>query len=250
MGSADLVWVTSEVDRDAILKENAMLPVQVAPNGVDTDEIRFLNPEPSHEILFVGTLSQPANADAVTYFARDIFPLLRAAVPDAVFRVIGRNPGPAIRELGHISGVTITGAVDDVTPWYRRCAAAVVPLRAGGGTRLKILEAMAYGRPVVSTVMGCEGIQAESGRHVLLADSPRDIAASLRDILVRPDEGVRLSREARKLVEERYSWKRIASGMQIIYEQKVQARLKKHENHGRSYVVYPDKSREKPMVHL
>ncbi|MFO7535132.1 MAG: glycosyltransferase family 4 protein [Kiritimatiellia bacterium] len=233
IGSADLVWVTSEVDRDAIMRDNPALPVQVAANGVDCEEISARDPVPSRELLFVGTLSQYANSDAVTYFVREVFPLLKARVPDAVFRVIGRNPSPEILALGRVPGIEITGPVDDLSPWYQRCAAAVVPIRAGGGTRLKILEAMAYGRPVVSTAIGCEGIQAETGRHLVVADRPSEMADALRDVLTRPQYAAQLSREARKLVEERYSWHRIASRMQAVYEEAVKAKeaARKRQTH-------------------
>lgn len=218
MRTADLVWVTSTVDRDLLFRIDPQLPIRVAPNGVDCDAIARLPASDNHEILFVGTLGEFANADAVQYFVREVFPLVKKLVPDAVFRVVGRNPSPEILALKRFPGVDVTGPVEDTAPWYRRCAAAVVPIRAGGGTRLKILEAMAYGRPVVSTTIGCEGIEAVPRRDVMIADRPDVMAAAVHEVLSSPALAASLALAARKLVETRYSWRQIAEHMHSVYD--------------------------------
>jgi glycosyltransferase involved in cell wall biosynthesis len=221
MRTADLVWVTSEVDRDAILEDDSALPVEVAPNGVDCEAIRPIPPTGGAGVLFVGSLNQFANAEGVQFFARDVFPLLRRRLPDAVFRVVGRQPGPEIKALAAEPGVEVLGEVDDLAPWYAGCAAVVTPIRAGGGTRLKILEAMAYGRPLVSTTLGCEGIRAENGRDVLLADDPAGMADALYRLMTRPREAAQIAGAARRLVENNYGWASIADRMYAVYESKL-----------------------------
>ncbi|MDP3939879.1 MAG: glycosyltransferase family 4 protein, partial [Deltaproteobacteria bacterium] len=148
---ADLVLVPSERERRALKDDDAQLNVVVVPNGVDCRALRPLPPTNGREILFVGAFTYSPNVDAVIHFVDNVFPLLRRQLPDVTFRLVGRSPDPDVARLGERDGVEVTGEVEDVEPFYRRSAICVAPLRAGGGTRLKILEAMAFGRPVVST---------------------------------------------------------------------------------------------------
>jgi glycosyltransferase involved in cell wall biosynthesis len=221
---ADWVWVTSPREKQILLERDPALPVEVAPNGVDCDAIRPLPAVESRELLFVGSMSHYPNVDAVLYFAREVLPLLRRSIPDAVFRIVGRGTGPDIRELAKLPGVLVTGEVADLRPYYARCAACVVPLRSGGGTRLKILECMAYGRPVISTALGAEGIAIDDGVHFLKADTPAAMVEAIRKTLSQPELSLELVRNARARVEAQYDWKAIAGKMHDRYQDLVSRR--------------------------
>jgi glycosyltransferase involved in cell wall biosynthesis len=146
------------------------------------------------------------NADGVQFFCREILPIIRRAEPEVTFTIVGRSPTPAVRRLCEERGVEVTGRVEDIRPYLARSAVYVVPLRIGGGTRLKIFEAMSSGRAVVSTSIGAEGLPTENGRHLLVADTPGAFAEAvvrlLRDVPARQT----IEREARALVTDRYDW--------------------------------------------
>ena len=146
------------------------------------------------------------NVDGVLFFSREILPLIREAEPDVVFTIVGRSPAPAVRRLAEEHGIEVTGRVDDVRPYLAASAVNVVPLRIGGGTRLKIFEAMAAGRAVVSTSIGAEGLPTENGRHLLLADDPAAFARSVVTLLREPRVRQAMESEARAFVTTRYDW--------------------------------------------
>ena len=183
------------------------LRVSVIENGVDArGRARLPEEAAANEIVFVGILGYPPNADAAVYFCRDILPLVLRGVPDAHLTVIGRRAPASVTRLDDGAHVTVAGFVDNVTACYRRAKIAIAPLRAGGGTRLKILEAMALGRAIVSTTVGCEGLAVVPGKHLLVGDTPAEFAAHVVRLL--RDEALRreLAANARMLVEERYDW--------------------------------------------
>ncbi|MFH0878987.1 MAG: glycosyltransferase family 4 protein [Lentisphaerota bacterium] len=215
---ADLTWVTSEREQEVLRRRNAAWNIQVAPNGVDTGAIQAFPECTGRELLFVGSMNYFPNKDGVLYFVEEVLPLIRACHPEIVFRVVGRHPGPEIRALHQPGKVEITGEVESLTPYYQNAAVCVVPLRAGGGTRLKILEAMAYGRPVVSTTLGAEGLDIEPGRDYLLADDPVAFTKAVNAILGDASIAAGLAREARRLVEEKYAWSSIAGKMWETYK--------------------------------
>ena len=161
--AADLVWVTSTLDQNKVRNLCPDARVRVAPNGVDCSSIKVLPPPSGKAILFVGSLDYLPNIDAVRFFAKEVMPLVLARQPDAVFKVVGFNPGEQISALHAPPHIVIAGEEDSLEPVYSHAAVCVVPIRVGGGTRLKILEAMAYGRPVVSTTLGAEGLDLENG---------------------------------------------------------------------------------------
>jgi glycosyltransferase involved in cell wall biosynthesis len=215
--SADLVWVTSRVDLDKVHRLCPDAKVEVAPNGVDSSSIKVLPASSGAEILFVGSLDYFPNIDAVRFFANEVMPLILARQPDAVFKVVGHNPRAEILELHAPPHVVITGEADSLEPIYAHAAVCVVPLRAGGGTRLKILEAMAYGRPVVSTTLGAEGLDVENGKHLLLADGPNAIAQALYRLLSGAENTSELICRARELVEKYHDWRQIAQNICLRY---------------------------------
>jgi glycosyltransferase involved in cell wall biosynthesis len=169
-----------------------------------------------HRILFVGTLDYFPNEDAVTYFVRDILPLIRVAEPSAYLRIVGVGGGDAMAALANEAGVQLVGAVPELGPEYEVASMAVVPLRAGSGTRIKILEAFAYGVPVVSTPLGAAGLAVKDGEELLLADSPTEFAAAClqlgRDATIRE----RLAGSAGAWVREHHSTAAVARLLEAL----------------------------------
>jgi glycosyltransferase involved in cell wall biosynthesis len=204
---ADLTIAVSEDDRrrlDAIAPGIRSVAI---PTGVDTN---YFTPSrdgerPNH-LVFSGSMDWHPNEDAIVYFADAILPRIRADVPGVSVTVVGRNPGARLRELASRTGIVLTGTVQDVRPAMAEAAVYVVPLRAGGGTRLKIFEALAMGKPVVSTTVGAEGLSLESGRHFVAADDPGDFANAVVGLLRNPQKRRTLGQAGRDLVETYYSW--------------------------------------------
>ncbi len=194
----------------------------VLPNAVDTNAKQVL-PEPRNAapvILLVGYMLYPPNHDAAAWLITEVLPVLRRRYPQAKLLIVGGHPPATLERLAAKAGpnVELVGHVPDVEPWYRQADIAIVPLRAGGGTRLKILEAMAFGRPVVSTRLGAEGIEAEDGRHLLLADDAEGLAAHVQSLFEQPRLREKLRNEGRALVEARYCWEECGNRHLEIYE--------------------------------
>jgi len=168
-------------------------------------------------LLFVGVLGYPPNADAMLWFCEEILPIVRQTVPNVTLDIVGRAPHPSLRALAKQSGVQIHTDVDDLRPLYQNAIVVLAPLRAGGGTRLKILEAMAFGRAVVSTRVGSTGLNGRDGQNILLADTPSQFAAAVIRLLQNRPDRERLTRCARKLVETEYSWDKIGAKLQHVY---------------------------------
>lgn len=208
IGECDLHIAVSNRDRDTLHKYSAGARVAVIENGVDTTQFADAagGSAKQYRILFVGAMDYHANIEGATFFARDVWPRVRTAVPDAVFTIVGRNPSPDVRALAVGERVEVTGTVADVRPYYREALVAIVPLRVGGGTRLKILEAMAAGVPVVSTALGAEGLAAEPGTHFLLADNPEAITQAILELGRNPAQTERLIAAGRDLVRRQYDW--------------------------------------------
>jgi glycosyltransferase involved in cell wall biosynthesis len=207
MAAVDAAVCCSEDDAALLRRLNPGIAAAVVPNGVDSD---YFRPQPESEgpptLAYLGTMDYPPNVDAVSYFLHAIHPRLVREAPDVRVRIVGRNPGREALAWRATPGVTVTGAVPDVRPHLVEATAVVVPLRVGGGTRIKILEALAAGRAVVSTSVGAEGLGLRHGEHLLLADEPdafaRQTAALLRDRGLRR----RLAEAGRAHVVARCSW--------------------------------------------
>jgi sugar transferase (PEP-CTERM/EpsH1 system associated) len=206
----DGILAVSDADRDTFRRlypRARSTPIAVVPTGVDTE---YFTPPPAAarppHLVFTGSMDWLPNEDAVLFFCREILPLIRAVEPRATLSIVGRSPTAVVRALAAEPGVEVTGTVDDVRPHVARAAVCVVPLRIGGGTRLKIFEAMAMGRAVVSTSIGAEGLPLVDGRHALIADGPRAFAGAVLDLL--RDEARRRTIEAaaQACVVERYDW--------------------------------------------
>jgi polysaccharide biosynthesis protein PslH len=230
--NCDTHSVTSERERQILMGRRPSANIHVIPNGVD---INFYSQTKIAEagcrtcqlhsrptILFVGLMDNQANIDAVCWFARTAWPEIARSHPDLQFTIVGRDPALEVRTLAS-DRIHVTGTVDDVRPFYKSAVAAVVPLRVGSGTRLKILEAMAAGVPVVSTRLGAEGIDAEDDVHLLRADSGPDMAAAVHRIALSAETRTRLSQAARSLVCREYDWSVIGERLSDIHASLVES---------------------------
>jgi glycosyltransferase involved in cell wall biosynthesis len=205
----DRCLTVSEHDRQAAMRM-AHLPagqVAVVPNGVDLALNQPAQDEPQPgSLIFNGALTYNANFDAMDYFLREVFPLVRAEEPVAHLRITGSTRGVPIAHLPVDEHVMLTGFLEDIRPVVAGSMACVVPLRMGGGTRLKILQAMALGVPVVSTTKGAEGLEIEAGRHYLAGDTPHEFAAQVVRLLREPALRRSITAQATQLVHEKYDW--------------------------------------------
>jgi glycosyltransferase involved in cell wall biosynthesis len=203
----DLWAVPSPVDRQALVAHLAPgARVVVVPNGVDLEQNPFApDPTPPPRLAYCGALSYAPNRDAVLYFSHRIWPRVRERVLEAQFMVTGDAAG-APASLRRVAGLTLTGHLPEVRSLLVGCRAAVVPLRLGVGTRLKIMEAMAVGTPVVSTSVGAEGLEVTDGENILIADDAARFADKVVQLLLSPTLRAHISRGGRALVEERYAW--------------------------------------------
>jgi len=215
----DGILVTSERDRDLLERDVPGVPKFIIANGVDT--AYFDLPEGSTDplaIVFTGAMNYFPNADGVTYFITEVLPLIRSVIPGVTFYVVGNAPPESVVRLAS-ENVVVTGRVEDVRPYVARAAAYVVPLRIGGGTRLKVLEALAMRRPLVTTSIGCEGIDVADGETVLVADDAQSFAEATLRLL--KDEALRrsMARRGRELVRETYDWTVIGGKIEAAYDQ-------------------------------
>lgn len=209
------VLLCSRIDQDAI---GTYPSLHVVPQGVALNRFAFVKDgrEPN-SIVFTGRLGYFPNADAVQYFISDVFPLIRAEVPEARFIIVGGDLPPDLERRAKQAGATIIGHVPEVHIYLRQASVAVAPMRAGTGMQFKVLEAMATGTPVVATPYAIGGLEAEHGKHLLLADGKGDFARHVTRLLRDQNLSTHIARTARQLVEERYSWEHSVSALEDIY---------------------------------
>jgi polysaccharide biosynthesis protein PslH len=209
----DCVVAVSAEDRRQMKQEYSLEAVFDVPTGVDTD---FFHPSgrerlDAYNIVFTGSMDWLPNEDAIRYFTEQIMPRIRQVVPEVTLTVVGRNPYAGLLELSKRDpSVIVTGRVEDVRPYMERAAAYVVPLRIGGGTRLKIFEAMAMEKPIVSTSVGAEGLPVTNEVELLIADSPESFAASVIRLLREGPFALQLGQRAAATVREKHAWKKVA----------------------------------------
>lgn len=220
------VITVSEADRAALERLSPAVTGRaiVLPNGVDPEywsrEADFAKMElagSSKSLVFDGTMDFRPNVDAVLWFASEVWPRIRAEQPNAHFFIVGRNPAREVLALADTPGVTVTGAVDDTRPWVASASVYVVPMRMGGGVRLKVLQAMSMGCAVVSTPMGIEGIEAQDGKEVALARSASEFVQTTLMLLAQEERRAALGRAARALVAVRYAWKTLLPRLEQLY---------------------------------
>lgn len=192
--------------------------VVIVENGFDTAPVTpFPINYESYNLLFIGGMGYFPNIDGSIFMVQDILPLIRQKMPETKLYIVGRNPVSEVMALEAADGVEIHADVPDVKPWYEKAAVTVVPLRSGGGTRLKILESMALGVPVVSTSIGCEGLDVTDMENILIADTPSEFAECVCRLLQNSELRAKLAKNARSLVENRYSWDAIAPKLMDVY---------------------------------
>jgi glycosyltransferase involved in cell wall biosynthesis len=208
---ADLTIAVSEEDRHRLAGLVPDARVSSIPTGVDTSYFAADGTaQLPARLVFTGSMDWHPNEDAVLHFIEAILPRIRSEIPEVSLAVVGRNPSDRLRAAGERSGVLITGTVGDVRPFVRQAAVYVVPMRAGGGTRLKIFEALALEKAVVSTTVGAEGLALVPGREAVIADGPAAFAGAVVSLLRDPERREALGRAGRRLVESRYSWIQVA----------------------------------------
>src|SRR5208283_1800795 len=222
---ADHVLAVSQNDLNSFARFLSPKKLTVIQTGADTD---FFKPTGQREIpnslVFTGSMDWLPNEDGIFYFANEIFPLILAKVPDVSLCVVGRNPSQRVRDLAaRIPNVQLTGWVEDVRPYLAQRAVCIVPLRIGGGTRLKIYEAMSMAKAVVSTSVGAEGLPVKNGEHLLLADDPASFAETTLQLLGNPLRRAQIGLAARNLVVENYSWVKVSKGFAQVLEKVAEA---------------------------
>ena len=204
--SVDGCVLTSEREAVVVRASPGARAAAVVPNAVDLDYLQpSADPVDPWEIVFVGLMSYRPNQDAVQWFTREILPLIVQDRPEVMFTVVGKEPPASLLELAG-PHVRFTGMVPDTRPYLSRAAVVVAPLRTGSGTRLKILEALAMGKGVVSTSIGCEGLEVTDGRELLVADDAAVFAEAVGRLVDHPHEASELGRRGRTLVERSYGW--------------------------------------------
>jgi glycosyltransferase involved in cell wall biosynthesis len=218
---SDRVVCVSTADAEAIRQLDPALKTQVIPNGVDTD---FYQREkvtpldlPPHSLVFTGTLDFRPNVDAVLWFAQEVLPLVKVHAPDVHVYVVGQRPHARLDALRADPAITITGAVEDTRPYIAAASVYIIPLRMGGGTRLKVLEALALQAPLVSTTLGVEGFGVTNGKELLLADEAATFARSIVALIEDREQARSLGQAGRAFAVQYYDWRSIVPKFEAVY---------------------------------
>ncbi|MEZ4656712.1 MAG: glycosyltransferase [Caldilineaceae bacterium] len=224
--AAAAIAAVSEADRQALRQLDPTRTIHIVSNGISMDEYPVYPAAPSNaaaRLLFTGKMDYRPNIDAVLWFGRHVLPLIQREMPNVIFQIVGMNPHPRLDEMRNMPGVEITGAVASIQPYMAAASVYVIPLRVGGGTRFKALEALASGQAIVSTRLGVEGIPVQHEQELLLADTPADFAAATVRLL-RHDAASkllveRLGQAARAFAAAHYDWRQITPMFEQIYAQ-------------------------------
>jgi glycosyltransferase involved in cell wall biosynthesis len=219
LAEADRAVAVSDADAERFRRDFGARRIDVVENGVDA---RYFQPQAARRapgrLLFLGSLDWRPNLDGVRLLLERVFPAVRAAEPSATLCLVGRNPPESLRrQAAAIPGVELHASVPDVRPFLARCGVLAVPLRIGGGSRLKILEALASGTPVVSTRVGAEGLCLDPGRHLTVVEGIDDLAPALLAAVHRPADALAQAARGRQRVLERYDWDTLAEQMERVW---------------------------------
>lgn len=228
--TVDHVLAVTDIDRNLLEealhfskpnRDSRVSSITVVPIAVDTEKLQPVRRRAgSKNIVTLGTLHYPPNADGIRWFFNEVFPLVQKRVPNATLTIIGKNPPQDFLELAERNPGTIkvTGYVDDLVPYLEESALMVVPVRAGGGMRVRILEAFAYAMPVVTTTVGLEGIHGTPDHNVIVADMPADFANRTAELLENASLQEKLAANGRELATKKYDWQAVLAAMRPIYE--------------------------------
>ena len=215
---ADRVVAVSEADRDAIQAIAPEVTVIVVPNGIDLDEYTdYEGPVEPFDLVFTGKMDFRPNIDAMLWMGREVWPLIRRQRPQTRLAIVGQRPHTRLDPLRGNDGITITGWVPDVRPYIAGATVYVAPLRVGGGTRLKLLQALAMSKATVATSLGAEGFPVTHGHELLLADTPEGFARAVLRLVEDPEERSRLGEAARRFVEAAYGWDALIPKLETLY---------------------------------
>jgi len=227
----DYTFAVTEIDRVSLLSAAKSAinsrpfradQISVVPIAVDSREVKPVHlVEDSGSILTLGTLHYPPNADGIRWFFEQVFPIITERIPGAHLTIVGKNPPQDFIQFAdqNPNCVTVTGYVPDLKPYFKQAAVLVIPVRAGGGMRVRILEGLAHGQAIVTTTVGLEGIEAEPGKEVLLADSPQEFAEAVIGLLENFNLRVEIARNGRRLIEEHYDWQVVFQKIFDVYQQ-------------------------------
>ncbi len=216
---ADHVLYVSPEDGVELRKHGSASDFVLVPNGIHVNDYAVAQPNNAvPTLVYTGKMDYRPNIDAIVWFVNEIYPQLKAEFPTIELLIVGKSPAPAVRALAAVGGVTVTGMVPDIQPYMAKADVYIAPLRMGGGTRFKLLEAMAMGRPIVSTRIGAEGFSATDGVEMHLADTVAEQVAAIRTVLKNPAAGNALGLRGRKFVEENFDWDVILPKLDALYE--------------------------------
>lgn len=216
--AADAIIAVSETDRDHLLGLASVegKPVTVIPNTIDVSEYASPAPNaPSFDLVFTGKMDYRPNIDGMLWFAGDIWPLIKRARPETTWAIVGQRPHPRLDPLRELDGVTLTGRVPEIQPYLKGCRVYIAPLRIGSGTRLKLVEAMAAGRAIVSTSIGAEGLPVTDGENISIADEPTSWLRAVLDLLADESKRDRIGAAAH-MFAGRYDWRRIVPHLDAL----------------------------------
>ena len=214
----DAVACTSDIDAAVFQQHCAEDVIEIIPNGVDVAHYQpdFSAEAPAH-LIYIGSMDWYPNEDAVSFFADEVLPQIHAEVPDVKFSIVGGNPSVRVQKLTEREGVIVTGRVPEIKPYFAEATVFVVPLRIGSGTRLKILEALAMGKAIVSTSVGAEGLDLKDGEEIFIADEPMVFAEAVTRLLKDPPLRRRIGENGRARVEQDYDWQSIGEKLHRLY---------------------------------
>jgi glycosyltransferase involved in cell wall biosynthesis len=222
--TADAVTAVSDQDAAALRRLAPDAVIDVIPNFIDVEQYGGATAAEGEafDLVFTGKMDYRPNVDAVTWFARAVWPAIRAARPGTTLAIVGQKPAPAVGDLERRAGITVTGAVDAVQPYLNAARVYVAPIRMASGTRLKLLEAMASGRAIVSTTAGCEGFPITDGRELIVADAESDFALAVQRLLDDPERRQALGDAARAFAAG-YDWREVVPRFAVVYERLLKA---------------------------
>ena len=214
----DAVTCTSDIDAAVFQRHCSEDNIEIIPNGVDVTHYQpdFSSEAPAH-LIYIGSMDWYPNEDAVAFFADEVLPSVEDKVPDVQFSIVGGNPSARVQKLAEREGVIVTGRVPEIKPYFAEATVFVVPLRIGSGTRLKILEALAMGKAIVSTTVGAEGLDLKDGEEIFIADEPTTFADAVTRLLTEPSLRRRIGENGRARVERDYDWRSIGEKLHNLY---------------------------------